>query len=124
MSMTRSSGTRTDLSFTLFLSDEDAYEGGALTIEDPLEDRAIRLAAGDMILYPSNTLHQVEPVTSGERLAVVGWVTSWIRRSDQREILFDLERCIQETWSSAGKSDLFDRLTRTRSNLLRMWAGE
>jgi PKHD-type hydroxylase len=115
-------GTRTDLSFTLFLSDEDAYEGGALIVEDALEDRAIRLAPGDMIVYPSNTLHRVEPVTSGERLAVVGWVTSWIRRPDQREILFDLERSIQETWASGGKSDQFDRLTKTRSNLLRMWA--
>lgn len=115
-------GARTDLSFTLFLSDEDAYEGGALIVEDALEDRAIRLAPGDMILYPSNTLHRVEPVTSGERLAVVGWLTSWVRRPDQREILFDLERCVQETWAAGGKSDLFDRLAKTRSNLLRMWA--
>ena len=115
-------GTRTDLSFTLFLSDEDAYEGGALIVEDALEDRAIKLAPGDMILYPSNTLHRVEPVTAGERLAVVGWATSWVRSPECREVLFDLERCIQETWASGGKSPLFDRLAKTRSNLLRMWA--
>lgn len=115
-------GSRTDLSFTLFLSDEDAYEGGALIVEDALEERAIRLAAGDMILYPSTTLHRVAPVTSGERLAVVGWITSWIRRAEQREILFDLEQCISETWAAGGESPLFDRLTKTRSNLIRMWA--
>lgn len=112
---------RTDLSFTLFLSEEDAYEGGALIVEDTLEDRAIRLAPGDMILYPSGALHRVEPVTRGERLAVVGWVTSWVRQADRREILFDLDRSIAETWEAGGKSVLFDRLAKTRSNLLRMW---
>lgn len=115
-------GARTDVSFTLFLSPEESYEGGELVVQDTLEDRAIKLAPGDMIVYPSNTLHRVEPVTAGERLAVVGWATSWVRRSDQREMLFDLDRSIAEIWAEKGKSDLFDRLTKTRSNLLRMWA--
>ncbi|MBL9053536.1 MAG: Fe2+-dependent dioxygenase, partial [Tabrizicola sp.] len=75
---------RTDLSFTLFLCDPEAYDGGALVIEDALEARSIKLGAGDMILYPSTTLHRVEPVTRGERLAVVGWVQSQIRNGDER----------------------------------------
>ena len=72
-------GSRTDLSFTLSLSDPDSYTGGELVMEDPLEHRAIRLAAGDMVLYPTSALHRVEPVTDGERMAVVGWITSWVR---------------------------------------------
>lgn len=117
-------GIRTDLSFTLFLSDPDSYEGGALVIEDTLESRAVKLSAGDLILYPSTSLHRVEPVGSGERLAIVGWVTSWIRSPDQREILFDLDRSIAQVFETEGKSDLFDLLSKSRSNLLRMWAGD
>ena len=115
-------GARTDLSFTLFLSEEDAYDGGALVVEDTLEERAIRLAPGDLILYPSTTLHRVEPVTRGERLAVVGWAQSWIRDAGRREILFDLDRSVREVHAAAGKTPLFDRLAKTRSNLIRMWA--
>jgi PKHD-type hydroxylase len=115
-------GARTDLSFTLFLSEEASYEGGDLVVEDALEERSVRLAPGDMVLYPSNTLHRVEPVRSGERLAVVGWITSWVREPDRREILFDLEQSLNEVHAAAGKSALFDRLAKTRTNLLRMWA--
>lgn len=115
-------GLRTDLSFTLFLSDPETYDGGALIIEDPFESRAIKLAAGDLILYPATTLHQVEPVTRGERLAVVGWVQSLIRDAGQREILFDLDQAVEATFTAEGKSPQFDRLAKTRSNLLRMWA--
>ncbi len=117
-------GVRTDLSFTLFLSDPDTYEGGALVIEDTFEQRAVKLPAGDLILYPSTTLHRVEPVTSGERLAVVGWVQSWVRSADQREILFDLERSLRQVHEAEGKSALFDTLAKTRTNLLRLWAAD
>ncbi len=115
-------GLRTDLSFTLFLADPESYDGGALIVEDPLEARAIKLAAGDMILYPATTLHQVEPVTRGERLAVVGWVQSLIRQGERREMLFDLDQAVEAVFSSSGKSPVFDTLVKTRSNLLRMWA--
>ena len=115
-------GLRTDLSFTLFLVDPASYDGGALIIEDRLEARAIKLNAGDLILYPSSTLHQVEPVTSGERLAVVGWVQSLIRDGAQRELLFDLDQAVEHCFAAEGKSAQFDRLSKTRSNLLRMWA--
>lgn len=115
-------GVRTDLSFSLFLSDPDSYQGGALVIEDMLEARDIKLAAGDLILYPSTTLHRVSPVTQGERLAIVGWVQSWVRSAEQREILFDLDQSIDSLFASGERSDVFQKLTKTRSNLLRLWA--
>jgi PKHD-type hydroxylase len=115
-------GLRTDLSFTLFLSDPDTYDGGALIIEDHFESRAIKPAAGDLFLYPSTTLHRVEPVTRGQRLAVVGWVQSLIRDQGQREMLFDLDQSVDHCFATEGKSAQFDRLSKTRSNLLRMWA--
>lgn len=114
-------GLRTDLSFTLFLSDPGTYDGGALILEDRFEARAVKLSAGDMILYPSTSLHRVEPVTAGERLAVVGWVQSLVRQADRREILFDLDQAIETLHGAEGKSPIFDTLSRTRSNLLRMW---
>lgn len=115
-------GLRTDLSFTLFLAEPDSYDGGALIIEDHFEARAIKLTPGDMILYPSTTLHRVEEVTRGERLAVVGWVQSLIRSAEQREILFDLDQSVEAVHAAEGKSALFDQLAKTRSNLLRLWA--
>jgi PKHD-type hydroxylase len=117
-------GRRADLSFTLFLSDEGEYQGGALMIEDGLEERPVRLAAGDAIVYPATSLHRVAPVTAGERLCVVGWVTSLVRDAGQREILFDLEVALKAVFARDGKTDLFDRLAKTRSNLLRMWADD
>ena len=114
-------GLRTDLSFTLFLSEPETYDGGALVIEDSFEARAIKLGAGEMILYPSKSLHRVEPVTRGARLAVVGWVQSRVRDAGRREILFDLDRSVAEL-QTGGADELLDRLAKTRSNLLRMWA--
>ena len=115
-------GLRTDLAFTLFLSDPDTYEGGALIVEDLFEARAIKLQAGEMILYSATTLHRVEPVVRGERLAVVGWVQSLIRDAGQREVLFDLDLAVDACFAAEGKTAQFDRLAKTRSNLLRMWA--
>lgn len=115
-------GLRTDLSFTLFLANPETYDGGALIIEDRFESRAIKLAAGDLILYPATTLHRVQEVTRGERLAVVGWVQSLIRDGGQREILFDLDQAVESEFVAHGKSEQFDLLAKTRSNLLRLWA--
>jgi len=117
-------GRRTDLSFTLFLNDPASYDGGALVIEDTLENRSIRLKAGELILYPSGALHAVEPVTRGTRLAIVGWLRSYLRDPAQREILFDLELTLREMFERDGKSGLFDRLVKTRTNLLRLWADD
>ena len=114
-------GLRTDLSFTLFLTPPETYDGGALIVEDRLEARAIKLQAGDAILYPSDTLHRVEPVIRGTRLAVVGWIQSLIRDPARREILFDLEQAVETVFAREGKTELFDQLAKTRSNLLRLW---
>ena len=89
-------GVRTDLSFTLFLSAPEAYEGGELVIEGNDAENAIKLPAGSAVVYPTTSLHRVAPVTAGERLVVVGWVRSLIRRADQREILFDLDAAVAE----------------------------
>lgn len=113
-------GARTDLSFTLFLSDPDRYRGGELVIEDRIEDRAFRLPAGELVLYPSDTLHRVEPVTEGVRLAVVGWVTSRVRDPARREVLFDLDAALAA--AAEGEAAQALRLAKIRANLTRMWA--
>lgn len=115
-------GLRTDLSFTLFLSDPAAYEGGALEVEDTYQPRAIRLGAGDLILYPSTSLHRVAPVTAGERLAVVGWVQSLIRGDAEREVLFDLAQVRATLDRDAASNAVRQQLGKVHSNLLRLWA--
>lgn len=112
-------GARADVSFTLFLSEPESYEGGELVISDRLEERQFKLSPGEAIVYPSNTLHRVNPVTKGARLVVIGWVQSWVRDPAQREILFDL-------WQAINASDDPEQrqlLGKSRSNLIRMWAG-
>jgi PKHD-type hydroxylase len=115
-------GSRTDLSFTLYLSDPSEYEGGGLLVDDVIEERVIRLEAGDMVLYPTSALHRVEPVTRGERMAVVGWVTSWVRDAARREVLHDLDVATRAVFDEQGKTPTFDRLFKAKSNLYRMWA--
>lgn len=115
-------GVRSDLSFTLFLSDPADYEGGELALHDSSGETEVKLTAGDAVLYPTGALHQVKPVTAGERLAFVGWVRSLVRRADQREILFDLTLTLNALHARDGKSADVDRLMKTRANLLRQWA--
>lgn len=115
-------GARADVSFTLFLSSPDSYEGGELVITDRAEDRAFKLAQGEAVVYPSDSLHRVNPVTSGSRLVAIGWITSWIRDAAQREILFDLWQAVARA-EAVGDTDLVHQVSKSRSNLLRMWAG-
>jgi PKHD-type hydroxylase len=112
---------RSDLSFTVFLSDPDAYSGGALVLELPTGEEAVRLPAGHALVYPSTLLHRVEPVTAGERLVAVGWIESRIRHADQRELLFELDTARRALFESHGKSEIFDLISRSYSNLLRRW---
>jgi PKHD-type hydroxylase len=114
-------GNRTDLSFTLSLTAADAYTGGELVMEDAMEDRAIKLSAGEMVLYPTSALHRVEPVTEGERVAVVGWITSWVRDPARREILHDLDVAARALHDAEGKTPAFDRVFKAKANLSRMW---
>jgi len=115
-------GARTDLSFTLFLSEPGDYEGGGLVMEDAAEARSFRLAPGDAVLYPTSALHRVAPVTRGERLAVVGWVQSRVRDPARREALHDLDVAAAEMFAATGKTAGFDRLLKAKTNLYRMWA--
>lgn len=112
---------RVDVSFTLFLSDPASYTGGELVIENSDEERYYKLKAGSMIVYPSSTLHRVEPVTEGVRLAIVGWVQSLVRDPANREILFDLDTTRRSLFAREGKTIEFDLVSKTYTNLLRKW---
>lgn len=112
---------RSDLSFTLFLSDPADYEGGELVVEDPFADRTVKLPAGDLVLYPSGSIHRVEPVTRGTRLACVGWIESTVRDEGGRQILWDLEQA-RAQWPD-GADDLGRlMLDKSIAALLRRWA--
>jgi len=112
---------RSDLSATLFLSDD--YDGGELLIEDRAGAQSIKLPAGHMILYPSSSLHRVEPVTRGERLASFFWVQSMIRDDSARRILFDLDNAARAVSASLGHDHRTSiELTGVYHNLLRRWA--
>jgi len=114
---------RSDLSATLFLSDPDSYDGGELTVEDTYGAHSVKLAAGDLILYPASSLHHVTPVTSGERLASFFWVQSMIRDDSQRRALFDMDVAVQRLAGELGQGHAsVVALTGTYHNLLRMWA--
>ena len=112
---------RSDISLTLFLSDPDRYVGGELVIESTHGEEVFKLPAGCMIIYPSTTLHRVEPVTAGVRLAAVTWVQSLIRDVGDREILFDLETARQIMFEKYGKTPEFDLISKSHANLLRKW---
>jgi PKHD-type hydroxylase len=114
-------GVRTDVSFTLFLSDPDSYEGGALVIEEAAGEEAFKLPAGSAVCYPATTLHRVAPVTRGERLAAAGWVRSYVRDPRQRELLFDLETARRRLFQREGKTAEADLLAKCAANLVRMW---
>ena len=113
---------RTDMSFTLFLNDPAEYDGGELVIEDGMGGRAIKLPAGHLILYPAYSVHRVEPVTRGARLACFSWLESMVREPQQRELLHELDMSIAALRSEHGETDAAVRLTSCYHNLMRMWA--
>ncbi len=113
---------RTDVSATLFLAGPDEYEGGELLIEDTYGNHSVKLPAGHMIVYPSTSLHRVEPVRSGARVASFFWVQSMIRDDAQRTLLFDMDSAIQHLQATGADPDALVRLTGSYHNLLRMWA--
>ena len=115
-------GVRTDVSFTLFLAAPESYDGGELVIETSAGEEDVKLPAGHLVAYPSTTLHRVAPVTRGERLAAVGWAQSYIRHSDRREILFDLDTARRRLFEQVGKTPECDLLAKSAANLFRMWA--
>jgi PKHD-type hydroxylase len=114
--------SRSDVSFTLFLSDPLSYTGGELAIDTGLGEQLFKLPAGAAIVYPSTFLHRVTEVTAGVRLAAVTWVQSFIRDASDRELLFELDTVRRAIFEKYGKTVEFDLLCKTHSNLLRKWA--
>jgi PKHD-type hydroxylase len=114
---------RTDVSATLFLSDPDDYEGGELIIEDSFGEHAVKLPAGDMILYPASSLHRVAPITAGSRWASFFWAQSMVKSAEQRALLFNLDQAIQALSVRIGQGEPeVVSLAGTYNNLLRTWA--
>jgi PKHD-type hydroxylase len=120
--MGRQPALRSDISLTLFISDPGEYDGGELTIMVDYGHSAIKLPAGQVVLYPSSSLHRVAPVTRGTRIVAVTWVQSLVRDPAQRQVLFDLDRLRVKLEQVAPESIEADVAFKTHANLLRMWA--
>jgi PKHD-type hydroxylase len=114
---------RSDLSMTVFLEDPTVYDGGELVIEDQFGVQRVKLPAGHAVLYPSSSLHKVEPVTRGRRVASFFWLQSMVRDDGARRILFDLDQSVQRLTAQLGGTDRsVIELTGVYHNLLRRWA--
>ena len=113
---------RTDVSATLFFSEPESYDGGDLVIQDTYGEHRVKLAAGDLVVYPASSLHQVEPVTRGARLASFFWIQSMIREDSQRALLFEMDQSIQSLARDVADHPALVRLTGNYHNLLRRWA--
>ena len=127
---------RTDISCTLFLSEPESYEGGELVVQDTYGEQRIKFAAGDLVMYPGTSVHRVEQVRTGERLACFFWIESMVRRDDQRRLLYEMDMAItglrqkdlinrnstNADGAKSGESPEVVRLTGCYHNLLRMWA--
>ncbi|KAF1711179.1 Fe2+-dependent dioxygenase [Pseudoxanthomonas kalamensis DSM 18571] len=113
---------RSDLSCTLFLCEPDEYDGGELVVSDTYGEHEVKLPAGDLILYPSSSLHKVTPVTRGARLASFFWVQSMVRDESRRRLLFEMDTSIETLRHSGADQDAVLQLTGVYHNLLRQWA--
>ncbi|MDE1173144.1 MAG: Fe2+-dependent dioxygenase [Parvibaculaceae bacterium] len=113
---------RSDISCTLFLNDPAEYDGGRLIISDTYGEHAVAKPAGDAVIYPSSSLHRVEPVTRGARMASFFWVQSLVRDDSQRRTLFELDTSIQKLTIDGADEDVLLQLTGVYHNLLRRWS--
>ena len=113
---------RTDLSATLFLTDPEEYDGGELVIADLLGGRRFKLPAGDMVLYPGTSVHRVEPVTRGARLAAFFWIQSMVRENEKRAVLFELDTALQQLGRDAAGHKAVVQIMGVYHNLLRAWS--
>ena len=114
------SSGRSDLSFTISLSNKDMYEGGELVIETMNSEKEFKLNIGEMIIYPSTYLHSVKKVKNGERLVCIGWIESYVKSIEEREYLFDLDAAAKSLLAKQGRSDELDLIFKSYSNLLRL----
>lgn len=113
---------RADVSATLFLSDPQTYDGGELVINDTFGQQSIKLQAGSMVIYPSSSVHQVTPVTRGERIACFMFIQSMVRDPDQRRLLYEMDMALLQLRQNIGETEAVVSLTGTYHNLLRQWA--
>jgi PKHD-type hydroxylase len=110
------------LSATLFLSAPEDYEGGELVIEDTFGERRVKLQAGDMVLYPGTSVHRVEPVTKGARLAAFFWIQSMVREDQKRVLLFEMDTALQQLGGASPADPAVVKLMGVYHNLLRLWS--
>lgn len=113
---------RCDVACTVFLNGPDLYDGGELVIRTSFGEHAVKLAAGDAVLYPASSLHHVAPVTRGERLVAVTWVHSMIREAHKRELLYELSLAREQLMASSPEALETTQVDHTYVNLVRMWA--
>lgn len=113
---------RTDVSMTVFLNEPESYQGGELTVRTPFGDKLVKLNAGDAVVYPSASVHQVAPVTSGVRQVALTWIQSYVRDAAKRELLYELDQAREKLLDSDSESDEAKYVDRSYANLLRMWA--
>jgi PKHD-type hydroxylase len=113
---------RTDVSCTVFLSDPADYDGGELRVQDSFGSQSVKLAAGDAVLYPGTSVHEVTPVTRGQRVASFFWIESMVRSDEQRRLLFDLDMNLLQLRAQLGETAETTALTGVYHNLLRQWA--
>lgn len=113
---------RSDVSMTLFLNEPDAYEGGELEMRTSFGDQRVKLPAGDAVVYPSSSLHQVAEVTAGERLVALTWIQSYVRDPAQRELLFELNQAREVLLKEAPEAEHTALVDRSYANLVRMWS--
>ena len=113
------SSGRADLSFTIFINEKDSYQGGELIVENLNSEKSFKLNSGEIIIYPSTYLHSVKEINFGERLVCVGWMESYIKSTEEREYLFDIDAGARSLLSKHGRSDELDLIFKSYSNLLR-----
>ena len=113
---------RSDVALTLFLSAPEDYDGGELIIRGPVGEQAVKLPAGDAVIYPASTIHRVAPVTRGERLVAVTWVQSLVRDPARRELLYGLNAAREKLLQTTPMADETAQVNAAYLNLIRMWS--
>ena len=113
---------RSDVSMTIFLREPDSYDGGELVVRTTFGEKKVKLAAGDAVIYPSSSLHRVDPVTRGERLVVLTWTQSHVRDPAQREMLYELNQARETLLKKDATDETAKLVDKSYSNLIRMWA--
>jgi PKHD-type hydroxylase len=123
MALPDGSQLRSDIACTVFLADPESYDGGELIVDDTYGEHEVKLPAGDAIVYPASSLHRVEPVTRGVRVAAFFWIQSLVREEAQRCTLLQLDDAVRRLTAGGADADAVKQLTGVYHNLLRQWAG-